>query len=568
MQSAEADASRTVATEPARAGRRRSGTARVIGAALASIALFVCYLRISQTAAVDSDGAANALQAWDMLHGNLLLHGWIVSDVSFYTTELPEYMLIELVRGLTPGVVHLAGAMTYTLVLLLGAALAKGRATGRNAAMRVGIAAGIMLAPQLGTGAYLLLFRPDHIGTAVPILAVWLIADRAPHRWYVPVLIGLLLAWTQVADALATYAAAMPLAVVCGIRAYRELVPADTGEPGEFGLPSLSRLRERATWAGYRERALWARYDVALATAAVMSVLLAHAAARLLRADGGYTEVGLPRGIVGAGQMSHQVWIGLESVLMLFGANIFGQPFGRGLLVAAVHLGGVGVAVWAVARGARRFFAGCDLTEQVLVTGIAITLAAFLLGWPMQGRFDAHEIAVLLPMAAALAGRLLASQLMIPRAIPIVALALAANLFALGYDAVQPVAAPANLSLTHWLTAHHLRAGLAPYWEADSVGLDSHGTIAMGAVLGHRRGLDVYGWETYRPWYDPRSHSADFVVTVTRPATETWYATPGEAISAFGPPARTYRYGRYVIQVWHKNLLPSLHHWYSNVSGA
>src|SRR5580698_4386465 len=195
MQSAEADASRTVATEPARAGRRRSGTARVIGAALASIALFVCYLRISQTAAVDSDGAANALQAWDMLHGNLLLHGWIVSDVSFNTTELPEYMLIELVRGLTPGVVHLAGAMTYTLVLLLGAALAKGRATGRNAAMRVGIAAGIMLAPQLGTGAYLLLFRPDHIGTAVPILAVWLIADRAPHRWYVPVLIGLLLAW-------------------------------------------------------------------------------------------------------------------------------------------------------------------------------------------------------------------------------------------------------------------------------------------------------------------------------------------------------------------------------------
>ena len=42
---------------------------------------------------VNADGASNALQAWDMLHGNLLLHGWWLSDVSFYTTELPQYTL-------------------------------------------------------------------------------------------------------------------------------------------------------------------------------------------------------------------------------------------------------------------------------------------------------------------------------------------------------------------------------------------------------------------------------------------------------------------------------------------
>ena len=30
-----------------------------------------------------------------MLHGNLLLHDWWVSDVSFYTTELPQYAAIE-----------------------------------------------------------------------------------------------------------------------------------------------------------------------------------------------------------------------------------------------------------------------------------------------------------------------------------------------------------------------------------------------------------------------------------------------------------------------------------------
>src|ERR1700730_17412381 len=84
-----------------------------------AVVLFLCYLRLSMTQAVTSDGASNALQAWDMLHGNPLLRGWTLTDVSFYTTELPQYMSIELLRGLGPDVVHTAAAMSYTLVVLL-----------------------------------------------------------------------------------------------------------------------------------------------------------------------------------------------------------------------------------------------------------------------------------------------------------------------------------------------------------------------------------------------------------------------------------------------------------------
>jgi hypothetical protein len=42
---------------------------------LAGTGLFACYLLQSRTYEVNSDGGANALQAWDMLHGNVLLHG-------------------------------------------------------------------------------------------------------------------------------------------------------------------------------------------------------------------------------------------------------------------------------------------------------------------------------------------------------------------------------------------------------------------------------------------------------------------------------------------------------------
>src|SRR5438132_121681 len=73
--------------------RRRVLTAAAL--ALVAAGLFLCYVTVSGKVPVTSDGAGNALQAWSMLHGNWLLRGWWLSDVSFYTTELPQYMLVE-----------------------------------------------------------------------------------------------------------------------------------------------------------------------------------------------------------------------------------------------------------------------------------------------------------------------------------------------------------------------------------------------------------------------------------------------------------------------------------------
>jgi hypothetical protein len=38
--------------------------------------LFFCALREDRVFGTQSDGASQVLQAWAMLHGNLLLHGW------------------------------------------------------------------------------------------------------------------------------------------------------------------------------------------------------------------------------------------------------------------------------------------------------------------------------------------------------------------------------------------------------------------------------------------------------------------------------------------------------------
>ncbi len=146
---------------------------------LAVVLLFLAYLHVSRTYAENSDESNDLLMAWDMLHGNVLLHGWYLSDVSFYTTELPQYAMLEHFLGLHADTAHVAAAMTYTLVVVLAALLARGTVSGRDAWPRMLLTAGIMFAPQLGAGVFILLLSLGHIGTAVSLMLTWLVIDRA-----------------------------------------------------------------------------------------------------------------------------------------------------------------------------------------------------------------------------------------------------------------------------------------------------------------------------------------------------------------------------------------------------
>jgi len=376
--------------------------------AAAGLALFGAYLRQARTLSVQSDGAGNALQAWDMLHGNVLLRGWSLSDVSFYTTELPEYVIVEFVHGLNSEVVPVDAAITYTLVVILAALLAKGRATGREGAIRALIAAGIMLAPTLGMGTRALLSNPDHTGTQVPLLLVWLILDRAGRRWWVPVAVAVLLAWAQVADSLVLYEGTVPLAMVCAARAYR-----GRGQPREH----------------------W--YELSLAAGAIASAGAAMLAVRLIRQAGGFIVQAPDTTFASVDSLSAHFWVTAQSVLELFGADFSGQKLGAHAAVSLVHLAGVILAVWAAGRAVRRF-PSQDLVVQVLVVAAAALLFAYTTVGIQTVASGAHEIAGVLPIGAVLAGRMLTGQLIRDGMIPALAVVLACYTLVLGHNIVQP----------------------------------------------------------------------------------------------------------------------------------
>src|SRR5262245_16853411 len=193
----------------------------VVALLLVSVGLFSFYLHLSQTEPMNADGASQALQAWDLLHGNVLLSGWTVSDVPFYTNELLILALAEAINGLNGDAVHIGAAVLYTLLVLLVAAVAKGRATGREAVARVAIAVAVMAVPAVGMGTSVLPLSPDHTGTAVPVLLMAVLVDRFWGRSWLPYVAGAVLLLGQISDPLMLYVGVAPVVVVCGLRLWR-----------------------------------------------------------------------------------------------------------------------------------------------------------------------------------------------------------------------------------------------------------------------------------------------------------------------------------------------------------
>ncbi len=489
--------------------------------------LFACYLRMSLTVPPTSDGAANALQAWDMLHGNLLLHGWALSDVSFYTTELPGYALMELTRGLDAQVVNIAGALTYTLLVLSAALLAKGKATGAEGWLRMFLAAGIMLSPQLISGVSVLMLQPDHVGTTVPVLVTWLVIDRAGRRPWVPVVAGLMLGWALAADAIVLYIGIAPLLLVSSMRAYQEIVQRRRGL--------------RAAW-----------YELCLIAGALVALAIGLAAPQLVHWLGGYHVAPAPHAFSDGTHLASSVWFTLHGLLLLFGANFYrlNYSFATGLVL--LHLAGLGLAIWAFCSGLRRFARTGDTIVQLLVAGTIIIIAAYLFGPQATSLATTREIAAALPFGAVLAGRLLAGRLLSARLVPALALVMVGYVLTLASNLVPGPAAVANGELSNWLAGHGYRYGLGNYWLANSV------TVAIRAGTTGRSHMVPYHWESQSSWYDPTRHTASFVALTSVPRTNENDAWLGQVARTFGRPARIYHVGKYVVLVWNYNLLTRL----------
>src|SRR6266487_5603418 len=482
----------TARPETERAPGRRVSSRRLLAAAAVALAialLFLAYLRVSRTYPENSDESNDLLMARDMLHGNVLLHSWYLSDVSFITTELPQYALLVWLFGLHADTAHIAAAMTYTLVVILSVLLARGRVPRREARLRMLLTAALMLAPQLGVGVFVLLLSLGHIGTAVPLLLTWLVIDRCPPRRWVPVLVGLLLTWVLIADSLVLLVGVVPLVAVCALRVSRD----------------LARRQDTSVQAVLRAR--W--YELSLAVAAIAAQGLASLAGRLLQA---YIHP-LAYQFAPVHTWPGHAWVTGKGLLALFGAKPEGPP--AAMAFALLHLAGVALVAWAVLRVARRFLSWPDMISQILLVAMVLNVVAYVPSTLANATdLNAREFAVVLPFGAVLAGRTLAASLRDSRVgqgrrrwvIPALLVGAVGYAASLGWAAAQPSAPAMDARLVTFLSAHHLTSGIGGYWESSVVTVGSDGAVTIRAVAS--LALAPYPWEAKSSWYDPGPNPA------------------------------------------------------------
>jgi hypothetical protein len=589
-------------TRPTRRRTARWRLAAALAVAALTIGLFWAYLFQSRNSGANSDAAAMALQGSELVHGHLLLRGWFLSDVSFYTFEVPLDGLISLVVGLRSDVIHIAAAAEYALLVLFAALVAAGagrdrRRGGREGWVRGLIAAGIMVAPGANPGAHVLLLAPDHTGIGVPVLIALLVVDRRRPGRLLPVLVTallvcLLLIWAQLDDPVAEFSCAVPLALACATplaaAGIRRLAGPVRARRGGHPAPPLPWRREAALHG----------YDLALLVAAVVSFGLTQLANRAITSLGGFYLHAIPA----KSQISHWATVPAQlralgqNLMYLFGSNFWIRPqpltfFAYLHLIGlAVALIGLLIALWSWPRA--------DRVTRTLIIALFAVFAAGAVSPLMQPISGTHEIAIILPLGACLAGRVIGPWLAsgrraevdgpaadglaadrpaadaqvasaragrgrLGRRKPTARVAAACVLAAvgigylcnLGYNAAQPSRPSVNQALADFLVAHHLTSGLGGYWDADVTSLGSGGKVTIAPLVdGLKYG---YPWESKASWFDPRVSSANFVIAHVQ-NLGGGYIPVTLAKERFGKPAREYFLGKTVVLVYDRNLLRSV----------
>src|SRR6185437_10957308 len=281
------------------------------------------------------------------------------------------------------------------------------------------------------------------------LLLIYLILDRVRPRWWLPILITVLLTWATIADALVLVEGTLPIAAVCAVRMYRR----------------------RGPWAGQL-------YDLSLIIGAGLSVGFARVAIRLVSEAGGF-YVRTPIAAFGTpDQVSALLWTKLENVLLIFGADFFGLVVGGGAINAFLHLIAVALVVWALAAVIRRFYIEEDMILQMLTIAFVVVLGAYLLGT----KPDSNEIVGLLPIGAVVAGRALGGRVIKLNLTP--ALAVLGIVFAgfLISNASHPAKPNPNNVVAVWLQEHHLTYGLGGYWNASSITAETGGAVNVRPI--------------------------------------------------------------------------------------
>jgi len=488
---------------------------------------------------MNSDGATVVLEGKAMSGGNLLLNHWGLSLDSFWLVDVPLYAIAVLIAGVHPQLMHLVPAVIAAGVVVTGVWIARRSLSKWSALFAAGTVVVILGLPTHAFTEFYLL-GPLHVATTLWCLFAFIALRRARFGWGW-VLALCLLSAGLVGDFQTLVLGVLPI--------------------GLAGLIAMVRTRQ------------W-RVGVPALAAALGSVVLAKVVRVIARAIGTFT-IGSTNPMASLHQMLHNArhvitWgAAIEGV----GKDIFGRPSIPPIL-QVLHAVGLSLGVLGVAFGVVSIVHSCimgssrpfpavaaepddaeatwlgDVLVLGFLGGIAMFVALALSDVAPYGRYLTPSVIFGAIIAGRLAGKLFGwLKAGWPQALAVLlALAVIAGCgttFA-SYVTDEAPVQPATL-LVNYLEAHHLSVGVADYWSASIVTVQSSGKLTVRPV-DTRPGTNYiarYMRNSNTTWYSTRFQFLVFN------AVNPWdNVEESSAVATFGKPRTVTVVSGYRVLTW------------------
>lgn len=503
----------------------------VVSFALIGLVLALAWLplhHLGQYGARNSDNATPILQGFEVLRGNLTLHGWVLPQDTFLTSEVPFYAIAVAWHGIAPDLIYAVPSAVYLACAMLAAWTASRGFDPIPGSVGAGATVLLLLAVPALWGYAVLVPGIAHIGALWPALAAFNLVAAGQRQALRAAGAGALIAITSLGDPLVVVIGAAPLLVL----GFVELARRDGGWPALAGALGIAGFE-----AG--EMALSTLGGLHLLKVPV-TLVLTHPRSHVLQAISNASGLLQPSGPGGAGASLAVIAFWL-------------------LLAAAV--------VVATRRAMGRQGAGARL-DVLLLLGVMLGFAAYALTDRSTIPLTARYLIPSAVMATIVIGRLGAvaterSAWFALPALAVIVMVAAVRLAGVVGTLQQPASPPTGVRpVEAYLLANGHHRGYAPYWDGNYTTVDSGNRLQVRPLIADGMRLKPMRWSVSDSWYSPGAEAdgADFVFfkdadsAAASSAAGDFGIYLATAAATFGPPEQVVHVAGYTILTWSHDI--------------
>lgn len=526
----------------------------IVGVLIGVICYTALCVLLCSYVPIDSDKANHLLQAHDILQGNFFLSGWILTGVTFITTDLPFYCLSDAFgNGIGPEAIRLAGGMMIAAQFFSGLIAVAYGAKGIDGLKRLCLYVFLMAVPSVS----LLVYSRVHAGSVcLALIALTFfgmliddVRERKLSRFQkngVLIIAAASLALGSIGDILTAVSAGLPILLVL-----------------------LSLVGQAVDKDEKRQFLLLMTFTVA---AIVTGLFLDFAYIKIGGADKN-SYIG-QRLFVASDALGERFSSYISSVLSLFDAHFFGTRMSGIRSASRIAALVIAVLVFSILIiKISDLFHGVAHYDAVSCL-LAFSIVSVSLAYVFSGMSETRYITIIPVAGAAMLARnyqRLWRALANPRPFQILLIFLVVFAFAgraytftsqdrfEAESAVNVVSISPNdqsfLALANRLESLGLENGYAQFWNASSVTVMSKNKISIRHVAFAQEGLRQSNWFCKESWYEAEAHFV--VVNSTEVVIGDYKVKPdseGLIVAALGEPDGVYECNEYRIYQYDEDI--------------